>query len=80
MGLKEVLNGIGPAQVVAFASRCMVCFLQAGSLKSYGVLVEDLTRQANMSFTLTGLILPLQHSLAYLAGEYTFALFHLSVL
>lgn len=73
MGIIHILHGIGMAQVVAFTARCLSCFMQGGSLKSYGVLVDSLTRQANMSFTLTGLILPLQQSLAYLLGEFSFS-------
>ncbi|KAJ8027035.1 Monocarboxylate transporter 3 [Holothuria leucospilota] len=53
-------------QVSAFIARCLICFFEAGSLKSYGVLVEDLTKQTQMSFAMAGLILPLQHSLSYI--------------
>ncbi|XP_071818659.1 monocarboxylate transporter 7-like isoform X2 [Apostichopus japonicus] len=54
--------------VAAITVRYLVYGLQGGSLKCNGVLVEGLTRQANISFTLTGLILSLQQSLAYLAA------------
>lgn len=72
MRIKKVLHGFGMGHVAAITVRYLVYGLQGGSLKCNGVLVEGLTRQANISFTLTGLILSLQQSLAYLAGEFSF--------
>lgn len=57
-------------QVTTFIVRSCLSFFELGSFKTYGVLIQELTKRADLSFTQLGLILATQRVVSYLLGRY----------
>lgn len=53
----------------SFVSRCLYKFLLDGSLKAYGVIMEDTVHKFHSQYSIIGLAFSMQVGIGYLIGE-----------